>query len=248
MDPVLDRSSALFLDFDGTLADIAPRPDAVQVDPDLLPVLERLHHALSGAVAIITGRVHTEIEQFLHPLSLPGAYEHGAAQRHAGGELTRRPEPRLDAVRAAAQTMADRHPGLVVEQKASGVSLHYRQAPELQQACTQIMTEAVRQDSQLQLLHGKAVLEVKSAHIGKGKAIEAFMAAPPFSGRRPVFAGDDVTDEAGFEVVQLEGGVAIKVGDGPTAAQHRLTSPEALRQWLRRQADRLEQEEDEEQR
>ncbi len=238
--PALSRRSALFLDFDGTLAEIAPRPDEVQVHPELLTVLQRLHDALDGALAIITGRVHTEIERFLYPVSLAGAYEHGAARRHVNGAIDRMPEPNLEAARTAAQTMADKDPRLVVEQKASGVSLHYRQAPELQSVCTQAMREAVAQDSQLQLLHGKAVLEVKSVHVGKGKAIEAFMAEPPFAGRQPVFAGDDVTDESGFEVVQNVGGTAIKVGLGATAALHRVPSPEALRQWLQRQADQLE--------
>ena len=84
----------------------------------------------------------------------------------------------------------------------------------------------------VELLRGKCVLEVKPRGIHKGQAIADFMTQAPFAGRIPVFVGDDVTDEAGFAAVQALGGWGIKVGEGPTMAQHRCMTPAALRGWL----------------
>lgn len=236
----IHRQSALFLDFDGTLADIAPRPQEVCVAPSVLNDLRRLHAQLNGAVAIITGRTLGEIQHFLHPLKLAGAYEHGAVRNGSSGATTEAPQPALNKVRAAAQELLQRHPRLLVEQKGAGVAVHYRQAPELHREVAQMLTELVAQDCELQLLQGKSVLEIKSVHVGKGRAIDAFMLETPFQGRTPVFVGDDVTDESGFETVQRLGGVGIKIGEGSTAARQRIPSPAELRQWLRSTADRLE--------
>jgi trehalose 6-phosphate phosphatase len=231
---LLTTGTALFLDFDGTLVDIAPRPDAVHIPGELAGLLALLHQRLGGALALITGRAQDDVETLLMPgmANLPAAYEHGAVRRGAGPSLTVAPPPALDRVLTAAHSLADRHPELLVEHKRSSVALHFRLAPALAPACVAAMTEASQQEPGLQLLHGKAVVEVKSAQVGKGLAIEAFMAESPFAGRRPVFAGDDVTDEAGFEAVQRMGGDAIKVGSGETAAIHRIPDPTRLRQWL----------------
>jgi trehalose 6-phosphate phosphatase len=231
---LLTTRTALFLDFDGTLVDIAPRPDAVHIPSELAALLARLHQRLGGALALITGRAQDDVENTLMPgiSTLPAAYEHGAVRRGAGHSLTIAPPPALDRVLAVARSLADRHPELLVERKRSSVALHFRQAPALAPVCVAAMAEAVQLDPRLQLLHGKAVVEVKSAQVGKGLAIEAFMAESPFAGRRPVFVGDDVTDEAGFEVVQQMGGDTIKVGSGETLAAHRIPDPTRLRLWL----------------
>ncbi len=230
--PLLTKQSALFLDFDGTLADLAPRPDAIVVHSDLLSLLERLHDRLCGALAIVTGRAQTDIEPFLAPLQLPTAFEHGAIRRNAQNQFSTTETPSLDAVLVAAQALAARHDGLLVERKRSSMALHFRLAPHLEDECTRTMEDAIRQVEGLQLLRGKAVLEAKSAQVGKGRAIDAFMAEPPFIGRNPVFAGDDVTDEPGFDSVQRQGGIGIKVGLGDSVARHRVADPQALRQWL----------------
>ena len=124
------------------------------------------------------------------------------------------------------------HGGLLLERKQTSMALHYRQAPMLEALCMSTLQQAIANEPGLQLLRGKAVVEVKSARVSKGAAIEAFMQEVPFAGRTPVFAGDDVTDEAGFEVVQRLGGEGIKVGNGPTHARHRCPDPQALRAWL----------------
>jgi trehalose 6-phosphate phosphatase len=234
----LSERSALFLDFDGTLAELAPRPDAVVVPPDLVAVLQQLHQRLNGALALVTGRAQADIEPMLAPLQLPAAFEHGALRRSGNGQMTQAPTPALSPALQVAHALAAQHPGLLVEQKQTSMALHFRLAPDLETLCVTALGEAIADDPELQLLRGKAVAEVKSARVSKGLAIEAFMHEAPFAGRTPVFAGDDVTDEAGFAVVQRLGGTGIKVGDGPSCAALRMADPPTLRQWLQ-QAARL---------
>lgn len=224
--------SALFLDFDGTLADLAGRPDAVVVPPDLAALLDALHRRLGGAFALVTGRSRADLLGLLPAADWPAAFEHGAVRRSAHGIVIGSNADDLSAAITAAQALAARHHGLLVEVKQTSLALHYRLNPALATTCVDTLAAAIADQPGLQLLHGKAVVEVKSARVGKGLAIEAFMKEAPFAGRVPVFAGDDVTDEAGFEAVQRLGGLAIKVGDGPSAARHRCATPQALRAWL----------------
>lgn len=231
--PGIDAQTALFLDFDGTLADLAPQPEAVQLAADLIPVLTQLAAQLNGALAIVSGRRLADLDGFLAPLRLPSAAEHGAQHRAAGGEVICLAAPDLRAVARLATALAARHAGLRVEVKSAAVALHYRHAPALEALALQVMQDAAQRTPGLELLRGKSVLEIKPAGISKGTAIEAFMASAPFAGRLPLFAGDDTTDEAGFSAVQLLGGQGIKVGEGSTLAQFRCASPAALRQWLR---------------
>lgn len=236
---LLTTRSALFLDFDGTLAELAPRPDAVVVTRELLDLLERLREQLDGALALVTGRAQADIEPLIAPLHLPAAFEHGAVRRSASGATTRAHSPELGPALAVAQALAARHSGLLVEHKLTALALHFRAAPHLEAECTAAMSAAIRHDPGLQLLRGKAVVEVKSASVGKGLAIAAFMAEPPFAGRLPLFVGDDVTDEPGFETVQRLGGAGIKVGSGDTCALHRIAHPQALQRWLSDTAETL---------
>ena len=229
---LLTDRSALFLDFDGTLADLAPRPDAVVVPQDLPALLTALHERLDGALALVTGRAQADLERLLGPLPLPAAYEHGAVRRPANGRMVITPATPLDRCLAAAQGLMARHQGLLLEHKRTSLALHYRLAPELEALCVHTLNEAVQSEPGLQLLRGKAVVEIKSALVNKGTAIRAFMNEAPFAGRTPVFAGDDVTDESGFEAVQGLGGAGIKVGSGNSFALYRLPDPQTLRAWL----------------
>lgn len=230
--PTLTRANALFLDFDGTLTDIAAQPHAVHVPAGLAPTLSALHRLLDGALAIVTGRRESDIDGFLAPLVLPLASEHGAQYRFGDGSRPAIEAPELGPVLQAAEQLAAQHPGLLVEIKRASVALHFRQAPHLEKLCRQTLERPMRGLTGLELLNGKCVYEVKPAGIHKGQAIAAFMGQPPFAGRTPVFVGDDVTDEAGFARVMALGGLAIKVGEGPTHAQFRCMTPAALRGWL----------------
>lgn len=230
--PQLTTAHALFLDFDGTLTELAPRPEAVRVASGLIPTLRALHAQLGGALAIVTGRPEVDIDRFLDPLRLPLASEHGARYRLSDTAISAIEPPGLAPVLHAAQALADRHPGLLVEQKSASVALHYRLIPHLESLCHDTLSHAMQGVEGVELLRGKCVLEVKARGVHKGQAISDFMRQSPFAGRTPVFVGDDVTDEAGFAAVQALGGWSIKVGEGPTMAQHRCMTPAALRGWL----------------
>jgi trehalose 6-phosphate phosphatase len=238
--PFPDFDSALFLDFDGTLVDLAPQPDAVRVDPDLLPLLNRLGRALGGALAIVSGRPVAEIDQHLQPLALCVAGVHGVERRGADAQLQRLAVAGLDVAAARVQALVQQHPALRIERKPGAIALHYRQAPELEALCITTMAQAVAGDDDMSLMHGKMVLEMKPRRASKGEALRSFLAEPPFLGRRPWFFGDDVTDESGFDFVQAAGGVAVKVGAGPSRAGHHLADPAAMRRWLAQAADRLD--------
>ena len=230
--PTLPPHTALFLDFDGTLVALADQPEQVVVPPQLLPLLVHLQTRLGGALALVSGRRLQDLDQFLAPLQLPAAAEHGAIRRTAQGDVYSAPTPHLAAIEMAMHSLVSRHPGLRLEPKQTSLALHYRHAPAQATLCHDTLVAALHGRPDLTLLHGKCVLEVKPAHIGKGQAIAAFMQEPPFAGRVPVFAGDDVTDEAGFVAVHTLQGRTVKVGAGPTCAQHRFDNPAALLDWL----------------
>ncbi|AMO25353.1 trehalose phosphatase [Ramlibacter tataouinensis] len=229
---LLVPSSALFLDFDGTLVDIAPEPEAVVVPAGLVASLEALGHYLGGALALISGRPIEQIDAFLQPLCLPAAGVHGAERRSAAGRLTLVMTHPLDHVQAVAVTLAADDPRLRVEVKRGSIALHFRQAPDLETTCRDAMEAAVRESPGVTLLAGKMVFEAKPGGASKGHAIEAFMHEPPFVGRRPVFVGDDITDEVGFATVQRLQGIGVKVGEGTTVAWERIASPEHFRKQL----------------
>jgi trehalose 6-phosphate phosphatase len=230
--PLLTPECAVFLDFDGTLAEIAPHPQAVTVPASLPTRLAALASALEGALAIVTGRPIAEIDHFLAPLQLPAAGVHGAERRNADGNWQRLPTPALDAVLEPLQALCAAHPGLLLERKSIAVALHYRLAPTLEAECLAAMTRALEQLPDMALMRGKQVLELKPRAAGKDAAVHAFLAEAPFHGRQPWFFGDDVTDEVAFEAVQALGGIAVKVGEGATRAHHRLQGPAALQSWM----------------
>lgn len=229
---ILCPSCALFLDFDGSLVDLAPQPEAVIVPSGLVGTLGAIHRYLGGALALISGRPIEQIDAFLHPLKLPAAGVHGAERRSADGAMTLLSTHPLQRVEEAAMALAAQYPALRVENKRGSVALHYRQAPELERLCLEAMQAAVEESPGLTLLHGKMVAEAKPGGASKGHAIEAFMREPPFAGRTPVFVGDDFTDEVGFSTVQRLHGLGVKVGEGATVAWQRLASPAALRYQL----------------
>ena len=230
---------ALFLDIDGTLLELAARPDAVRVAKPVLALLESLRRATGGALALISGRAIADIDALFAPLRLPAAGQHGAERRDAAGRLHQHLGAAEPVRRAAARlgAFAARHAGLVFEDKGHNLALHYRQAPSAARAAQAALREAALElGGDYEVLEGKMVVEIKPAGRDKGRAIAEFMAEPPFAGRTPVFIGDDVTDEFGFGVVQRLGGHAVKVGAGPSAARHRIADAAAVREWLARWA------------
>jgi trehalose 6-phosphate phosphatase len=233
--PPFARNWAFFLDLDGTLLEIADTPEAVDPGPAEVDLLKRLSEAADGAVALISGRSLGRIDELFRPLVLPAAGQHGAERRDAQGKRHRHrfPVSRLRPAAGGIRSFAARHRGLVFEDKGASVALHYRLAPKLAAAAQAAMREAAEPLGEaVEVQNGKMVVELKPAGCDKGKAIGEFMCEPPFSGRLPVFIGDDVTDEYGFRMVNRLGGYAVKVGEGPSAARWRLENPAAARAWL----------------
>jgi trehalose 6-phosphate phosphatase len=227
-------SCALFLDFDGTLVEIASHPQAVVVPKELPATLARWRDVLGGAVAVVSGRPIQQIDGFLAPVVLSVAGVHGAERRRADGSVAWQTVHPMQPVVDAATALVRAYPSLEMESKRGAVAVHYRQAPQLQFLCLSTMQAAVERSEGLTLLCGKMVVEAKPSCTSKSQAIDAFMQEAPFAGRTAVFVGDDATDESGFASVQRRGGMGVKVGDGPSVARARVADPMAMREAMER--------------
>ena len=231
---------AVFLDVDGTLIPIAETPDTVLVGDRLPDILRRLAPALDQALALISGRAIADLDGLFTPLVLPTAGQHGLERRDVRGRILRLgDQAELDFLRGPLQRFAASRPGIILEDKGSALALHYRRAPEAAAGARSLIDELLHEaGDSVRLLSGKMVFEMKLPLADKGAAIAAFMEEPPFAGRRPIFIGDDVTDEDGFAVVNALGGLSIRVGEGrATAAEHSIADVAAVLDWLAALAD-----------
>lgn len=236
-DPPLSllENAALFLDFDGTLVELADTPDAISVSPALAPLLKRLAERLGGRLALVTGRSIDGLEQHLRCAGLAVSGSHGLELRRADGRgLPMAVIHDLEPARRRLRALAGEAPGLLLEEKPYGVALHFRQAPQEADRVAGVMAE-LAETSGLALQEGKMVIELRPPGADKGDALRAFMAEPEFAGARPVFVGDDMTDEHAFRAAAELGGAGILVGPPrDTAAKWRLGSVSAVTQWLSR--------------
>jgi trehalose 6-phosphate phosphatase len=232
--PLPDRDYCLFLDFDGTLVDLAPRPEDVSRDEALVTLLEETSRRLHGALAVVSGRQIDAIDALLAPLRIPVAGVHGYERRSANGVLYRpTPDPaRLAALRERLAEFVASHPGLLLEDKSVALAVHYRMAPFLAARVAEYVQGlgAICGD-EFELQEGNSVLEIKPATHDKAIAVEAFLQETPFAGRTPIFIGDDMTDSDGFAAVERHEGMAIAVGTR-VSTPWRLRDPAAVRAWL----------------
>jgi trehalose 6-phosphate phosphatase len=228
--------TALFLDVDGTLLGIESSPDAVTIDGALRVLLGNLARRFGGALALVSGRSIAVLDALLDPLELPMAGVHGFERRNASGTVATRASPErggLDEARREMERWVQAYPRLILEDKVCALALHYRQLPQLEPALVDAVSGIAARRQGLKVQRGAMVVEIVPDGIDKATAIAEFMGEPPFHGRQPVYAGDDLTDEAAFKWVNAAGGISIAIGDcGPTAARSRLGSVEALRRWL----------------
>ena len=232
--PDLALDSAMFLDLDGTLADIEARPQDVAFDPERAALIAGLERVLGGAVAVISGRSLQDMDRILGGAPRAVSAVHGLARRRADGHVIQASSsPALDTAREALRGLVQRWPGLILEDKGLSLAVHYRQAPSaagaVEDAVARILAAAplVRQD-------GKMVCELRAPGPDKGAALDAFMQEAPFAGRRPVMAGDDVTDESAFAAAAAGGGFGVLVGPPRrTAATYRLDGVQEVKAWLR---------------
>lgn len=232
--PVGGPGWAYFLDLDGTLVDLVDAPGDVRVDGVLRTLLETLHQASGGAVALITGRSLVDVDALFPGIAFPTAGQHGLERRGADGRVSRHPAPPgLDEARRVLSVELD--PRLELEDKGLSLALHYRRAPALGGYAGRLARAAAASAGPAYaVLPGKQIVELKPAGRDKGVAVREFLGEPPFAGRRPLFLGDDVTDEDGFATVNGAGGASIKVGAGDTVARWRLRDVRAVRAWLGR--------------
>jgi trehalose 6-phosphate phosphatase len=227
-------NAAFFFDLDGTLTPIMEQPDDVALHPATLKLLAEIYAATNGALAVVSGRPIETLLFLLAPLDIPLAGSHGVELKLPGSPLQQEGVDlkglahAVDAMRAFARH--DKR--LRVEVKPASVALHYRQAPEHKDDCLALVESIVKGHPQLEIIRGKMVVEIMAGRGDKGSAIAKLATLPAFKGRLLVFAGDDVTDEAGFRWVGKQGGITIKVGTGPTTATQRVDDVAALIDWM----------------
>ncbi len=231
-----EQNIALFLDVDGTLLEIAPRPTDVNVPAALCDALHETLERMNGALALVSGRTINELDRLFSPWIFPAAGQHGLERRDARGHVTK---PHVDAsllneARRALHEFQLTHEGVLLEDKTVALALHYRLAPHCESAAYDIMSKLVQPIAdQFVLRSGKCVLEIAPRGYSKKIAIESFMTEAPFAGKAPVFVGDDITDEDGFIAVNALGGYSVRVGSlVKSAARYQFNDVSAVIAWL----------------
>jgi trehalose 6-phosphate phosphatase len=238
MMPPVSANTALFLDIDGTLLDLARTPDRVRVPADLRRALEKLAHDLHGALAFVSGRSLDSIDKLFAPFCPAAIGAHGGEIRSLNGDITRT-APIADSVREIFTGLAAHIPGLLLEDKKCALALHYRLAPEAQPVLTVAMDKHAKlfAAEKIHILHGKAVIEARPLGIDKGTAVTALAKQKPFAGRAILFGGDDTTDLDVFRILPKLGGRGFSVGRHFPGAEHVFESPHLVRQWLNKLAN-----------
>ena len=232
------RELAVLLDVDGTILDIAATPWDVAVPESLRGTLARLLDKTGGAVALVSGRPLDELDRLFAPLRLPAVGGHGAELRASAAGAAEPQRARLvdGEIRDRVAEMAETAPGVLVEDKGYSLAVHYRLAPDQEPAIKQAVAD-IRRDwpaDALEVLPGKAVIEIKPAGFDKGAGVRALMRHAPFAGRRPIFIGDDTTDETAFAVLPEFDGMGFSVGRRARGTAYCFASPAEVRGWLAR--------------
>lgn len=241
--PAMGERWALFLDVDGTLLEFHDDPAAVAVETGLSRRLQAVHRAVHGALALVSGRALADLDRlFNQPWAAAGL--HGVQLRHADGsrrDLPVDPAAR-ELLRRRARQLVRTLDGVQLEDKGAAIALHCRRQPDRYETLLAAAAELADSLEGYELQAGNLVTEIKPEGMDKGRAVSELLEHPPFRGRRPVYLGDDLTDEHAFEVVGRSGGLAIRVGDrAPTAARFTLPSPAAVQHWLSCVLDAIQQ-------
>lgn len=229
---------AFLLDVDGTLLDMAPTPREVRVPSELRETLTRLWQRTGGAVAFVSGRLIGELDLIFTPLLLPAVGGHGAELRPVThGEISQYGglAPLDPRIKRRFATLAEIGDGVILEDKGYSLAIHYRLAPDKESAVLQAATVlfAELSDFPIELLPGKFMIEIKQKGFDKATGVRELMKFAPFTGRRPVLLGDDVTDESMFTVAPEFDGIAISVGARLAGVSYHVDGPETVRRWLK---------------
>src|ERR1700682_6286652 len=235
------NQSAILLDIDGTLLDLAPTPREVWVPPGLSKTLGGLLMRTSGALALVSGRSLNDIDLIFAPEQFPAVGGHGAEMRiSADNESVATHAPPMDKeLKRRLAEIARLSPGILLEDKGYSLALHYRLAPHAEKAIYEAIS-LIRADlpnAPIEVLPGKCVYEIKHSGFNKATGVLELMANEPFRGRRPIFIGDDVTDESVFALMPDLGGLAFSVGRRAMGVADHFDEPRDVRQWLARLLD-----------
>src|SRR5271154_615063 len=232
---------AVLLDIDGTLLDLAPTPREVWVPPGLAKTLNRLLEKTSGALALVSGRSLNDIDLIFAPEEFPAVGGHGAEMRIAvDSEAVATHAPPMDKeLKRRLAAIARLSPGILLEDKGYSLALHYRLAPHAERAIYEAVS-LIRADlpnAPIEVLPGKCVCEIKHSGFNKASGVLELMTHEPFRGRRPIFIGDDVTDESVFAIMPDFGGVSFSVGRRVRGVAGYFDEPRDVREWLARLID-----------
>jgi trehalose 6-phosphate phosphatase len=227
---------AILLDIDGTLLDLAPTPREVWVPPGLAETLRRLYDKTSGALALVSGRSLNDIDLIFAPDQFPAVGGHGAEMRiSTDSEAVATHAPPMDKeLKRRLAAIAKLSPGILLEDKGYSLALHYRLAPHAEKAIYAAVS-LIRADlpnASIEVLPGKCVCEIKQSGFDKATGVRELMSHEPFRGRRPIFIGDDVTDESVFAIVPDLGGLAFSVGRRAQGVTGHFDEPRDVRAWL----------------
>jgi trehalose 6-phosphate phosphatase len=236
--PVPSTDSCLFLDVDGTLIELSDTPFDTLASDELKTLLKTVFERLGGAVALVSGRSIEYLDALFSPLHLPAAGLHGVERRSSGDPVRglNFSDPQLDAARTLLSDLVRAHPGTLLEDKGRTLGVHYRMAPQFEPMVREAVDGVVATlGGRFHVQAGDMMLEIKPGGFTKGHAIEAFLRESPFAGRKPVFAGDDLTDLDGFRAVESAGGYSIGVGER-VHGTFQLANPTQVRAWLQRLA------------
>ncbi|WP_315764531.1 MULTISPECIES: trehalose-phosphatase [unclassified Bradyrhizobium] len=227
---------AILLDIDGTLLDLAATPREVWVPPGLTETLNTLHRRTAGALALVSGRSLNDIDLIFAPQVFPAVGGHGAEMRLAiDSEADAVQAPPLDKeLKRRLAAIAKLSPGILLEDKGYSLALHYRLAPQAEQAIYESVSR-IRADlpeAPIEILPGKCVCEIKHAGFTKASGVRELMTHSPFKGRRPLFIGDDVTDETVFAIMPDFDGLSFSVGRPARGVHGEFGTPHDVRTFL----------------
>lgn len=227
---------ALFLDIDGTLLEIRDRPKLVKVNDSLKKLLFNLEQRLGGAIAFISGRTILDVDQLFKPLKLPTSGKHGAERRDPSGQvhiIECNTSKITSNIIKTLQKFVNNSSGAILEDKKQTVALHYRLNPQIEKQAENLINSLISNHTELELLKGKMVLEIKAKATHKGTAIAQFMKEQPFSGKTPIFFGDDASDEDGFQIINSNNGISVCINPKLNSiAKFRLETVSSVIDWL----------------
>lgn len=234
------RRRLLLLDYDGTLVEIADRPERATPDPEVRELLARLCADPRNRVVLVSGRDRDTLDAWFGDLPVDLVAEHGAWVREASGpwQAEAQVEPGWkDKVRSVLQAYAANTPGALVEEKAASLAWHHRGVdPVLASVRGRELVATLVQlagTTPVGILHGKRVIEVRDPRVGKTRAASRWLAAGPWDFILAV--GDDTTDEELFAALP-EGAHTVRAGFGPTRAGWIVDGPRGVRALLARLA------------